>query len=103
MTKRLSVLERAYEIAQSGTCSSVHEIRDMLKREWYSVEQVYGRSLCSELNRMCKAASGIETVAPSPKPRKLTGAEVRESHLRGTALRLARQRGATETQAQPND
>jgi len=55
---RPTVMERAYELARSGTCASVSEIRAKLSGEGYYdvAAQIYGPSLTSDLRKLCNAA-----------------------------------------------
>lgn len=56
--RRLSTIERAYELARSGRCHSVDEIRTMLIREGYEAVQAHltGPSIKRDLSALCKAA-----------------------------------------------
>ena len=45
-------MERAFELAKSGDCSSVAEIKKRLKAERYSLEQITGRSLSKQLGAL---------------------------------------------------
>jgi hypothetical protein len=54
-----TVLERAFEIARSGSCAKVDEIRRQLKREGYSaaqLQQVTGRMLSVQLGALIEQA-----------------------------------------------
>ena len=55
----LSTVERAYQLARSGTCRSVEEIRLTLMRERYDAVQAHlsGPSIKKDLARLCKAAA----------------------------------------------
>ena len=57
--RRLSTVERAYELARSGRCHSVDEIRTMLMREGYEAVQAHltGPSIKKDLAALCKAAT----------------------------------------------
>jgi hypothetical protein len=57
-SKRLSTLERAYQLARSGTVTGVDEIKAKLRAEKYEhvAAQLYGRSLVADLRRICTAA-----------------------------------------------
>jgi hypothetical protein len=51
------ILERAYELARSGQCQSVEDIRNRLKAEGYGGEiqmHISGRSLRADLRRLCR-------------------------------------------------
>ena len=58
MNDRPTTLERAYELASSGECRGLGEIRERLKREGYrDVQgQLYGPTLAKALNRLCAEA-----------------------------------------------
>lgn len=57
MTHRPTTIERAYELAKSGTCNNVEEILAKLTAESYfdAKSQLYGPVLRKELNALCKA------------------------------------------------
>lgn len=59
MNSRLTTLERAYELARSGECATVSDIRDRLKRERFEsiAGQVSGRTLTEDLRRLCREAT----------------------------------------------
>ena len=58
MTYRLSTVERAYELAKSGTCADLNQVKRRLQDEGYgSVGPHLSASLLSrELRALCKAA-----------------------------------------------
>lgn len=58
MTHRLTTIERAYELAKSGDCASVSEIKAKLKAERFAdVDgQLYGKSIGTALRKLCDAA-----------------------------------------------
>lgn len=56
MDPRKTVLERAFELAESGKTDSVEEIRRVLKSEGYSTHQVSGPALLSQLRKLIEAA-----------------------------------------------
>ena len=47
--KRMRELERAFQLAQSGTVRSIDDIRVRLRKEGYSASQLTGRSLIKQL------------------------------------------------------
>jgi hypothetical protein len=51
-----SALERAFELARSGRCKSVQEIRTVLKSEGYWVSQIEGKFLSAQLRTLIKEA-----------------------------------------------
>jgi|KBSSwiStaDraftv2_1062776.scaffolds.fasta_scaffold19759_2 hypothetical protein len=58
MPPRPSTLERAFELANSGHYGNISEIRHQLNSEGYhdATTQLYGRSLASQLRKICLAA-----------------------------------------------
>jgi hypothetical protein len=58
----LSILERAFALAQSGECSGIDDIRKKLKSERYeSIDQhLAGPSIKRQLNQLCLAAKAAE-------------------------------------------
>ena len=52
----MTVLERAFQLAKSGNCISVSEIRKRLLAEGYSVAQITGKVLSKQLEALIKAA-----------------------------------------------
>ena len=56
--RRLSTVERAYELARSGKCRTVDEVRTTLIREGYEAVQAHltGPSIKRDLSSLCKAA-----------------------------------------------
>lgn len=72
MTKELSTLERAFELARSGDYTSVGEIRLRLKKERCdSVEaHLSGPSISKQLRMLCDAARKpqVQDVAAVPTP-----------------------------------
>jgi UDP-N-acetylglucosamine 2-epimerase (non-hydrolysing) len=58
----LSILERAFALAQSGECSSIDDIRRKLKSERYeSIDQhLAGPSIKRQLNQLCLAAKSAD-------------------------------------------
>jgi hypothetical protein len=60
MDYRISVLERAFQLASSGECASVPEIRKRLKEEGWSDDQIIGQTLTQQLRGLIEAARGKE-------------------------------------------
>jgi len=54
--RRLTTIERAYELARSGPCLNLPEIRKQLKREKFEAvhEHLSGHGLCRELSALCR-------------------------------------------------
>ena len=57
MPQRLTSLERAFELAKSGRFTSVKEIRQQLKVEGFTLEQIVGTSLTKQLNTLMRTAA----------------------------------------------
>lgn len=57
MTFRQTTLERAYELARSGSCRTVGDIKTKLQQEGYErvQDRLYGGSLTSALRKLCTA------------------------------------------------
>lgn len=53
--RRLSIVERAFELARSGACRSIEEIARRLKQEQYESVDTHlgGTSLRKELRQLC--------------------------------------------------
>ena len=49
-------LERAFQLAKSGSCSSMSDIRDRLRSEGYSTARVTGDSLARQLRNLMQTA-----------------------------------------------
>ena len=58
MSNRLTTLERAYQLAESGECASVSEIKQRLTAEHYTdvQGQLYGQTITSALRKLCEKA-----------------------------------------------
>ncbi len=63
MTQRLTTIERAYELANSGECATVGEIKARLKAERFAdVDgQLYGRTMMTALRKLCTEARAAAT------------------------------------------
>ncbi|WP_421730173.1 hypothetical protein [Brevundimonas sp.] len=57
MTFRLTTIERAYELAKSGSCRTVGDIKAKLQAEGHErvQDRLYGGSLTSALRKLCTA------------------------------------------------
>jgi len=62
MSDRPTTLERAYQIARSGTCEGVSAIADQLRREGYAdgERHLAGRLLRRQLSRLCAEARAAD-------------------------------------------
>jgi hypothetical protein len=57
MEHRLTTLERAFELARSGTCADVAQVRHQLKIEGYARDQLTGPALIRQIRDLCIAAA----------------------------------------------
>lgn len=57
MTFRPTTIERAYQLAESGTCRTVGDIKVKLQAEGHErvQDRLYGGSLTSALRKLCTA------------------------------------------------
>jgi hypothetical protein len=55
MDHTITALERAFQLARSGSCASVGDIKRRLIAERYSFSQVTGRVLFKQLEALIKA------------------------------------------------
>jgi hypothetical protein len=60
MDRDLTPLERAFQLADSATCMTVGEIKQKLKSEGYSVNQIEGQALLKQLKGLIKVALARE-------------------------------------------
>ena len=58
MDHTVTALERAFQLAKSGDCNSVTDMKKRLGAEGYSVAQITGRVLSKQLDALIKAARG---------------------------------------------
>jgi hypothetical protein len=56
MSTRPTSLERAFELAKSGQCATVEEIKKKLKAEGHCEYQIVGRTLSKQLRELIEAA-----------------------------------------------
>ena len=56
MQQNLTALERAFELANSGNCENVDDIKKALKSEGYSDQQITGRALGKQLTGLIRRA-----------------------------------------------
>jgi virulence-associated protein VapD len=56
MTFRPTTIERAYQLAQGGTCRTVGDIKQQLQSEGFEriQESLYGLSLTTALRKLCQ-------------------------------------------------
>jgi hypothetical protein len=53
---RTTSLERAFELARSGRCATIDEVKQRLKAELYDQHMIEGRSLRSQLRDLIAAS-----------------------------------------------
>ena len=58
MQANTTALERAFELARSGACISIVEIKQRLNAEGYSNDVVMGRQLLAQLKAVIEKARG---------------------------------------------
>jgi hypothetical protein len=56
MDQGVTALERAFQLAKSGKCHSVTDLKNRLRAEGYSTMQVTGRILLRQLEALIKSA-----------------------------------------------
>jgi hypothetical protein len=62
MTHRPTTLERAFELARSGSYATISDIRKQLKVEGFSdaPSQISGPSMLKQLRKICEAARPVD-------------------------------------------
>jgi len=68
MDQNTTVLERAFQLAKSGLCGSINEIRNQLKLEGYSTEYITGKGLTTQLKALIHSAKMAEMMGHIPGP-----------------------------------
>jgi hypothetical protein len=58
MDHNVTALERAFQIAKSGDCKSVAELKKQLRKERYPLDKITGRTLSRQLEALIKATRG---------------------------------------------
>jgi len=56
MDHSVTALERAFQIAKSGDCKSVADLKNRLRKERHSLNTITGRTLIKQLEALIKAA-----------------------------------------------
>jgi hypothetical protein len=64
MNITITALERAFQLARSGSCASVSEIKQRLIAERYSVSGVTGKVLSKQLQALIKAGRSSHATRP---------------------------------------
>jgi hypothetical protein len=62
-----TTLERAFELAQTGKCRTVTELRLKLRGEGFDVDQITGPKLLKQLNALLGSAQPAELTEASEK------------------------------------
>lgn len=52
----MTTMERAFQLAEAGTCPSITELKRRLTAEAYAADQIEGRSLKRQLRTLMKAS-----------------------------------------------
>ena len=55
MDHDITAVERAFQLARSGACTCVKDIKERLMAEGYSADQISGRELSKQLEALIKA------------------------------------------------
>jgi hypothetical protein len=65
--QRVSTVERAYQLAKSGECNGIGQIRERLRAEGYSRadSQISGQTFRSQLKKLCEAAQAKPAADPA--------------------------------------
>ena len=71
MGLRLTVVERAFQLAASGRPNSIDDIKQELKKEHYSTGQITGGALKKQLLALIRAAHASRPAAPAGKAGRL--------------------------------
>lgn len=73
MNRRFTTVERAYQLAGSGECANVGEVKDRLRQEGFTdiAGQLYGPTITAALRKLCTGAY----VPPVPEPEAAAPAE----------------------------
>jgi hypothetical protein len=58
MVDRPTALERAFQLAKSGSCASIDDIKRQLKAEGFSLEQLTGSALSKQLRDLMISSNG---------------------------------------------
>ena len=67
MNHNITALERAFQLAESGECDSVPDLKKRLQAEGYSTSQIVGRELSRQLRGLITVA---RVKARGPKGQK---------------------------------
>jgi hypothetical protein len=56
MSGRTTLIERAFQLARSGDCPTVSDLRKALKAGGYDPRELYGPELIRQLRELCQAS-----------------------------------------------
>jgi hypothetical protein len=56
MDHNVTALERAFQLAKSGVCQSVNDLKKQLRSEGYATTNIVGRSINKQLSALIEAA-----------------------------------------------
>lgn len=68
MDQNVTSIERAFQLAKSGACVSITDLKKLLKSEGYSADQIEGRVISKQLTTLIRNArvdSPVATVSQS--------------------------------------
>jgi hypothetical protein len=83
MDRNPTAIERAFELAKSGACTSVDDIKRCLRLEGFAISQIVGSSLARQLRALIAEARG-EPMPKGPKGQK------RPADVIGNAVKVMR-------------
>lgn len=66
----MSTVQRAYELAASGECADLKEVKARLSAEKHVnvTGHLHGRSITADLARLCREAAGMSPRCPPTRP-----------------------------------
>ena len=72
MEPNVTALERVFELARSGECATISDVRNRLRAEGYDCGTIEGPHLIRQLRRLCGAATHLSPEQPSVSGAKRT-------------------------------
>lgn len=66
MDNDITAIERAFDLAKSGTCATIADIKAALKAEGYSLVQITGPSLSKQLRALIDTHMDRKSSDPQP-------------------------------------
>jgi len=73
MNHNITALERAFQLAESGECDSVPDLKKRLQAEGYSTSQIVGRELARLLRGLITVARAKDDVSFPARCSRLLG------------------------------